>query len=122
MAALLLLVLFFAPYQFAFLVMFLVHFFSTVRSLILAQDISAPSTPASTKRLWDRYHYSFTLLMAMMGLLPINALILVVWVRNLAVGWLAPFSTDHNVLNVVGFLLNVEAMHSGKMLQRTSGG
>lgn len=121
MGALLLLVLFFAPFQFAFLVIFLVHFFSTVRALLLAEDISSPSTPASTKRLWDRYHYSFALLLAMMGLLPINALILVVWVRNLAVGWLAPFSTDHNVLNVVGFLLNVEALHSGKMLHRTPG-
>ncbi|GAA6036547.1 hypothetical protein NBRC10512_000633, partial [Rhodotorula toruloides] len=49
-------------------------------------------------------------------------LILVVWVRNLAVGWLAPFSSDHNVLMVVGFLANVEALHSGKMLQRSAGG
>lgn len=57
-----------------------------------------------------------------MTLLPINALILVVWVRNLAVGWLAPFSSDHNVLMVLGFLANVEALHSGKMLQRSTGG
>ena len=119
MGALLLLVLFFAPYQFAFLVIFLVHFFSTVRALLLAQDVSSPSTPASTKRLWDRYHYSFATLLAMMCLLPIMALILVVWVRNLAVGWLAPFSSDHNVVNVFGFLLHVEALHSGKMIQRS---
>lgn len=117
-SALLLLVLFFAPYQFAFLVIFVVHFLSTVRSLLVAQD-SGVSTPASSKRVWDRYHYSFSLLLVMAGLLPINAMILAVWVRNLAVGWLAPFSTDHNVLAVVGFLLNVEALHSGKMLQRT---
>lgn len=121
MTALLLLVLFFAPYQFAFLVIFLVHLFSTIRSLILAQDTTTPSNPASAKRAWDRYHYSFSILFVMMCLLPINALILVVWVRNLAVGWLAPFSSDHNVLNVVGILLNVEALHSGKMLQRTPG-
>ncbi|KAL8277966.1 hypothetical protein RQP46_009598 [Phenoliferia psychrophenolica] len=119
MGALLLLVLFFAPYQFAFLVIFLVHFFSTVRALLLAQDVSSPATPASTKRLWDRYHYSFATLLAMMCLLPIMALILVVWVRNLAVGWLAPFSSDHNVVNVFGFLLHVEALHSGKMIQRS---
>lgn len=58
----------------------------------------------------------------MMTLLPMNAMILVVWVRNLAVGWLAPFSSDHNVLNILGFLLNVEAVHSGKMLKRSEGG
>lgn len=118
MAALLLVVLFFAPYQFAFLVIFLVHLFSTIRVLMLAQE-SSPSTPAANRRLWDRYHYSFSVLFVMLGLLPSNAFILVVWVRNLAVGWLAPFSTDHNILNVLGFLLNVEALHSGNMLNRT---
>ncbi|BGP39096.1 GPI inositol deacylase [Rhodotorula kratochvilovae] len=133
MLILLLLVIFFAPYQFAFLVIVLVHLFSTIRCLVHAQETvarlssSAPSassaiTPAATKRLWDRYHYAFSVLLILVTLLPINALILVVWVRNLAVGWLAPFSSDHNVLMVVGFLANVEALHSGKMLQRTSGG
>lgn len=119
MAALLLIVLIFAPYQFAFLVIFLVHLFSTIRALLLAQE-ALPNTPAATRRMWDRYHYSFSVLLIMMGLLPSSAFILVVWVRNLAVGWLAPFSTDHNILNVLGFLLNVEALHSGKMLNRTS--
>ncbi|KAK4055661.1 GPI inositol deacylase [Microbotryomycetes sp. JL201] len=122
MGALLLIVLIFAPYQFAFLVIFLVHMMSTVRALLIAQDVSSPTTPASTRRLWDRYHYSFSILLLMLCLLPINALILVVWVRNLAVGWLAPFSTDHNVFNIIGFLLNVEALHSGKMLGRTPSG
>lgn len=118
MSALLLLVLFFAPYQFAFLVIFVVHLFSTIRSLLLAQ---APTGP-STKMLWDRYHYNFVVLLVMLTLLPMNAMILVVWVRNLAVGWLVPFSSDHNVLNIAGFLLCVESVHSGKMLKRSEGG
>lgn len=122
MSVLVLLVLFFAPYQFAFIVTFLVHFFTTVKSLIHAQDTTAPSTPAAGKHRWDRYHYHFSLLLVMLCLLPINALILVVWVRNLAVGWIAPFSSDHNVLSVMGFLLNVEALHSGKMLNRSGTG
>lgn len=122
MSVLVLLVLFFAPYQFAFIVTFLVHFFTTVKSLIHAQDTTASSTPAAGKHRWDRYHYHFSLLLVMLCLLPINALILVVWVRNLAVGWLAPFSSDHNVLSVMGFLLNVEALHSGKMLHRSGNG
>lgn len=134
MIVLLLLVLFFAPYQFAYLVIVLVHLFSTIRCLVLAQEAapastsSAPAGPSSAvtaaaaRRLWDRYHYAFSILFVLVTLLPINALILVVWVRNLAVGWLAPFSSDHNVLMVVGFLANVEALHSGKMLQRSAGG
>ncbi|GAA5994113.1 Bst1p [Rhodotorula paludigena] len=132
MIGLLFIVLFFAPYQFAFLVIALVHLFSTMRILAQAQETVATSSapgaassaisPAAAKRLWDRYHYSFSVLFVLVTLLPINALILVVWVRNLAVGWLAPFSSDHNVLMVFGFLANVEALHSGKMLQRSTGG
>ena len=122
MSVLVLLVLFFAPYQFAFIVTFLIHFFTTVKSLLYAQDTTSSSTPAASKIHWDRYHYYFSLLLVMLCLLPINALILVVWVRNLAVGWLAPFSSDHNVLSVMGFLLNVEALHSGKMLSRSGNG
>ena len=122
MSVLVLLVLFFAPYQFAFIVTSLIHFFTTVRSLIHAQDTTVSSTPAAVQHRWDRYHYHFSLLLVMLCLLPINALILVVWVRNLAVGWLAPFSSDHNVLSVMGFLLNIEALHSGKMLNRSGNG
>ncbi|KPV77424.1 uncharacterized protein RHOBADRAFT_51279 [Rhodotorula graminis WP1] len=128
MVALLLLVIFFAPYQFAFLVIVIVHLFSTIRCLVHAQESSSASsssaavTPAAARRLWDRYHYAFAILVVLVTLLPINALILVVWVRNLAVGWLAPFSSDHNVLMVFGFLANVEALHSGKVLQRSTGG
>jgi glycosylphosphatidylinositol deacylase len=136
MAALLLAVLVFAPYQFAYLVLVLVHLFTTVRFLILAWDdaaaISPPSPPfraststgprstattaAPARRLWARYHSSFSVLFILVALLPINALILVVWVRNLAVGWLAPFSSDHNILLLVGFLANVEALHGGRVV------
>ncbi|GAA5986663.1 hypothetical protein JCM10908_003849 [Rhodotorula pacifica] len=127
LALLLLVVVFFAPYQFAFLVMVLVHYCSTVRALILAtEDSKASAQPegptlasaSSAKRAWDRYHYTFSILFILVLLSPINALILVVWVRNLAVGWLAPFSSDHNVFLILGFLANVEALHSGKLIQR----
>ncbi|GAA6041869.1 hypothetical protein JCM8097_004517 [Rhodosporidiobolus ruineniae] len=145
MALLLLVVLVFAPYQFAYLVLVLVHLFTTVRFLLLAWDgtpssrstsagtspsssssstaapRSAALTAAAIRRLWDRYHYSLSVLLVLVALLPINALILVVWIRNLAVGWLAPFSSDHNVLLLVGFLANVEAVHGGRMIVRSRG-
>ncbi|GAA96257.1 uncharacterized protein L969DRAFT_14453 [Mixia osmundae IAM 14324] len=118
LAALLLLVLLFAPYQFAYLVLTLVHLFSTVRAYILLQDPSS-ATALVWRRRWDRYHYYMVVLLIMLWLLPMNAAILIVWVRNLSAGWIAPFSSDHNVLSVAGFLLWVEGVHTGRMLPRS---
>ncbi|GAA5937325.1 Bst1p [Sporobolomyces koalae] len=119
--------LFFAPYQFAYLVLFLIHLLTTFRLLINAQHhasyTSIPASDSSSARtessLWDEYHFSFSILFVLLALLPINALILVVWVRNLAVGSFAPFSSDHNVLSVLGFLALVESLHSGRSLPRS---
>ena len=118
LAGLLLLVLFFAPYQFAFLVLFLVQLLNTIRLLVVARD--STSAAGVQRRACERFEYSYIVTFIMACLLPINALILVVWVRNLAVGWLAPFSSDHNVLKIVGFLLNVEGIHSGKSIERNT--
>src|SRR3954447_23581370 len=54
----------------------------------------------------------------MLWVLPINILVLVVWVHNLAVHWLTPFSSHHNVLSIMPLLLLVETLTSGKMIPR----
>lgn len=54
----------------------------------------------------------------MLWILPINLPILVVWVHNLAVHWLTPFSSHHNVLSIMPFILLVETLTSGKMVPR----
>jgi hypothetical protein len=54
----------------------------------------------------------------MLWVLPINILVLVVWVHNLAVHWLTPFSSHHNVLSIMPFLILVETMTSGLMIPR----
>ncbi|KAL9031352.1 MAG: hypothetical protein Q9196_000607 [Gyalolechia fulgens] len=56
----------------------------------------------------------------MLCVLPINIPVLVVWVHNLAVHWLTPFSSHHNVLSVMPFILLVETLTSGKMIPRAS--
>jgi hypothetical protein len=56
----------------------------------------------------------------MLWILPINLPILVVWVHNLAVHWLTPFSSHHNVLSIMPFILLVETLTSGKMVPRIS--
>lgn len=54
----------------------------------------------------------------MLWILPINLPVLVVWVRNLAVHWLTPFSSHHNILSIMPFILLVETQSTGRMVPR----
>ncbi|EGX94661.1 GPI inositol-deacylase [Cordyceps militaris CM01] len=112
-AILLLLVATFIPYQFAYLVACLVQLFTSVRAL----RISAV-TPSTSNV--NYYHYTHSILLLMMWVLPINLPILAVWVRNLAVHWLTPFSSHHNVLSITPFILLVENMTTGRMVPQVS--
>lgn len=54
----------------------------------------------------------------MLWILPINIPTLVVWVHNLSVHWLTPFSSHHNVLSIMPFVLLVETLSTGRMIPR----
>jgi glycosylphosphatidylinositol deacylase len=54
----------------------------------------------------------------MLWILPINIPVLVVWIHNLSVHWLTPFSSHHNVLSVMPFVLLVETLTGGRMIPR----
>ena len=110
-AVLLFLVSTFIPYQFAYLVACLVQLFTVVRALRI--QTLAPSTSNS-----NYYHYAHSLLLLMLWVLPINLPILAVWIRNLAVHWLTPFSSHHNVLSIMPFILLVENLTTGRMVPR----
>ena len=56
----------------------------------------------------------------MLWILPINALVLLVWAHNLVVHWLMPFSSHHNVLSIMPFILLVETLTSGAMIPRVT--
>ena len=112
-AVLLFLVSTFIPYQFAYLVACLVQLFTTVRALRV-HNIN-PSTASS-----NYYHYVYSILLLMLWVLPINLPILAVWVRNLAVHWLTPFSSHHNVLSIMPFLLLVENLTTGRMVPQVT--
>lgn len=112
-AILLFLVSTFIPYQFAYLVACLVQLFTTVRALRIS---NSSSTAANT----NYYHYTHSILVLMLWVLPINLPILAVWIRNLAVHWLTPFSSHHNVLSIMPFLLLVENLTIGRMIPRVS--
>ena len=66
----------------------------------------------------DFHNYAHSILILMLWILPINLPTLVVWIHNLTVHWLTPFSSHHNVLSILPFVLLVETLSTGKMLPR----
>ena len=129
-AGLALLILVFAPHQFAFLVLLLVQFDTTLRARVIARQLkvgvlySAGIAQLMTLLLQDRaaqdrFERNYTLLFLMLLLLPQNGAILLVWSRNLLAGWYAPFPSDHNVLAILGYLLLVEHGQTGKILRHS---
>lgn len=86
----------------------------TVRNLYIAKTSNLISD-------YNFFNYSQSILMLMLWVLPINIPVLVVWVHNLAVHWLAPFSTHHNLLAILPLTACVELVSTGYMVPRTTG-
>lgn len=112
---LLFLVATFIPYQFAYLVACLVQLFTVTRALRIQNNISSTGNT-------NYYNYAHSILLLMLWVLPINLPILAVWIRNLAVHWLTPFSSHHNVLSIMPFILLVENLTTGKMVPQVTSG
>ncbi|TAQ91000.1 hypothetical protein B7494_g597 [Chlorociboria aeruginascens] len=101
------------PYQFAYLVACLVQIATCTRALRFARE-------ARSNTNYNFYNYVHSIFILMLWILPINLPILVVWVHNLAVHWLTPFSSHHNVLSIMPYILLVETLTSGKMVPRVT--
>ncbi|KAF2771832.1 PGAP1-domain-containing protein [Teratosphaeria nubilosa] len=110
---LLLMVITIVPYQFAYIVLCIVQIATCVRALRVTLD-------SESSQSYNFYNYVHSMLVLMLWILPINMPVLVVWIHNLAVHWLTPFSTHHNLLSVVPYILLVEAMSTGNMLPRVT--
>ncbi|KAF2161178.1 hypothetical protein M409DRAFT_70008 [Zasmidium cellare ATCC 36951] len=101
------------PYQFAYMVLCIVQVATCIRALKTAQETQTPQS-------YNFYNYTHSMLVLMLWILPINMPVLVVWVHNLAVHWLTPFSTHHNLLCVLGYILLVEMMSTSNMIPRVT--
>lgn len=110
---LLLLVITIVPYQFAYIVLCLVQMATAVRALRVALDSESGKSD-------NFYNYVHSMLLLMLWILPINLPVLVVWIHNLAVHWLTPFSTHHNLFSVLPYILLTEAMSTGNMVPRVT--
>jgi len=108
-AVLLFLVATIIPYPFAYVVACIVQLTTCTRALRHANE--SRSGPAH-----NFFNYSYSILILMLWVLPINLPVLVVWIHNMAVYWLTPFSSHHNVLSIAPFILLVETLSSGMMV------
>jgi glycosylphosphatidylinositol deacylase len=99
------------PYHFAYVVLCLVQLATSVRAFRLAKDSQLDSD-------YNFYNYAHSIFVLMLWILPINLPVLVVWVRNLAIQWLTPFSSHHNILSITPLILLVETLSTGRMIPR----
>ncbi|KAK9462248.1 PGAP1-like protein-domain-containing protein [Lipomyces oligophaga] len=106
----------YVPYQFAFVVGFLVHTSTCIKSLCLQKSQTQSGTFTT-----NFTNFSVSMLMVMVWLLPVNIPVLIVWIHNLSVRWNLPFSSHHNILAIMPLIALVERMISGKMVPRATG-
>jgi glycosylphosphatidylinositol deacylase len=99
------------PYHFAYVVLCIVQIATCVRGFRLAKESQLDTN-------YNFYNYAHSILILMLWILPINLPVLVVWVRNLAIQWLTPFSSHHNILSITPFILLVETLSTGRMVPR----
>jgi GPI inositol-deacylase len=99
------------PYQFAFLVACIIQLANCAKALNCAGDNRSVSQH-------NFFNYAHSALILMLWVLPLHLPTLVVWVHNLAVHWLTPFSSHHNILAIMPFVFLVETMTSGSMVPR----
>jgi glycosylphosphatidylinositol deacylase len=103
------------PYHFAYVVLCFVQLATSVRAFRLAKESQLDSD-------YNFYNYAHSIFMLMLWILPIKLPVLVVWVRNLAIQWLTPFSSHHNILSITPFVLLVETLSTGRMIPRVRSG
>ncbi|KAF2034280.1 PGAP1-domain-containing protein [Setomelanomma holmii] len=103
------------PYHFAYALLCIVQVATCVRGFRLAKESKLDTN-------YNFYNYAHSLLILMLWILPINIPVLVVWVRNLTVHWLTPFSSHHSILSITPFILLVETLSTGRMVPRARTG
>ena len=112
----------FIPWQVAFLGCWVVHLLNCVSAT--QSYTRAGEARGQEKKVIreDNANFSGHLLLLMTWLLPLVAPILAVWVRTLmTAGYTTPFNGDHNVLNVLPFLILVDfiSWHPSKLFTPT---
>ncbi|OAL72485.1 GPI inositol-deacylase [Trichophyton violaceum] len=101
------------PYQFAYVVACIVQLITCVQASSHARETRSGNHA-------NLSNFAHSILILMLWILPINIPVLIVWGHNLAVHWFTPFSSHHNVLSIMPFILLVETLTTGAMIPRVT--
>lgn len=93
-AIVMLIVSFYTPYQFAYVIATIVQAIQVIRLYLNKGD--------------SMLNFQLTLFILMIWVLPVNIPIIIVLVHNLTVNWKTPFSSHHNLLAILPILLLIE--------------
>lgn len=132
--SLIILVLLYLPYQFAFIVCVLTQIFSSLNIFLASPSLNAYYTPIiqdsgdtekdgekgyKKNRLienFKNFNVSFTILM--LWLIPINVPVLIVWIHDISLKWRTPFSSHHNILAILPIIIFVQVLNQGYIISR----
>lgn len=98
-------VLFYIPYQLAFIFMTLVQVVTCIK-IISRQHLYREK---NMKRLANLKHYNISILMLLLIVAIINTPIVIVFVHNLAINWETTFRSHHNILAIAPIIVLVVA-------------
>jgi hypothetical protein len=106
-AALFLVVSFWLPSQFAFVVALFIQLLSTCYSFLDARHTSDGLNG------WNKYYFHHSILLLIFSCFPYTAPVLAAWVRNLSVMWMDPASYDHSLVAIAPMILLAESTSTG---------
>ncbi|EDO17486.1 hypothetical protein Kpol_1058p23 [Vanderwaltozyma polyspora DSM 70294] len=96
---LLILTLFYIPYQLTFVIIFIIQIATWVRSILFI-----PDTVVGVSNIRN---YNLSLLFVFIFVTMINAPVVVVFMHNVAIRWETPFRSHHNIMAIIPMILLV---------------
>ncbi|CCH43012.1 GPI inositol-deacylase [Wickerhamomyces ciferrii] len=107
-------VVFYVPYQFAYVVCCVVQGIVCIKSEMKAHESFKEKEASITSSNFSNYNKSLFVLM--LWILPVNIPVLVVFFHNMAVKWETPFSSHHNILAILPIILVLSKHVKGEII------
>ena len=63
-------------------------------------------------------NFKFSLMMLMFWLVAIHVPVLIVWIHDISIRWITPFSSHHNILAILPIVILIQLLNQGYMIPR----